>query len=101
MTNKLYVGNLNYDVSEDNLREIFGEYGTVEDVKLILDRETRRSRGFAFVTMSTEEEATSAMDALGEAEFQGRPMKVSEARERQSNNRGNNRYRNFNNGNRW
>jgi RNA recognition motif-containing protein len=93
MTNKLYVGNLSYEVSEDKLRSIFGQYGGVEDVKLIVDRDTQRSRGFAFVTMETEEEASNAMSNLAETEVEGRPIKVSEAKERQ-NRRPNNRNRN-------
>ncbi len=100
MTNKLYVGNLSYEVSEEQLRSIFGQYGGVEDVKLIVDRDTQRSRGFAFVTMETEEEASNAMSNLAETEVEGRPIKVSEARERQ-NRRPNNKYRNDRRNNRW
>lgn len=101
MTNKLYVGNLSYDLSEDQLKTMFGQYGAVEEVKLIVDRETQRSRGFAFVTMETEEEASNAMSNLAETEVGGRPLKVSEARERQ-NRRPNNRSRNNDRGNqRW
>jgi RNA recognition motif-containing protein len=94
MTNKLYVGNLNYNVTEDELREVFSDYGTVEEVKLIVDRETNRSKGFAFVTMATEDEAQNAINELADAEFRERPMKVAEARERR---RDNNRRFNRNN----
>ncbi len=97
MTNKLYVGNLNYSITEEDLREVFSNYGTVEEVKLIVDRETQRSKGFAFVTMETEEEAQNAVNELADAELKERPMKVAEARERK---RDNNRRFNRNN-RRW
>jgi len=105
MTNKLYVGNLDYSITEDNLKTVFAEYGTVEEVKLIIDNNTNRSKGFAFVTMSTEEEAANAINNLSNAELEGRPMKVSEARERQERNyngggRSYNRERNNFRGNR-
>ncbi|MFW5799240.1 MAG: RNA recognition motif domain-containing protein [Spirochaetota bacterium] len=96
MTNKLYVGNLDYNLTEDDIREIFDSYGTVENVKLIIDRDSNRSKGFAFVTMSTEEEAEHAIDELSDKELEGRPLKVSEARERKNNRRfNNNRNQNF------
>ncbi len=99
MTNKLYVGNLDYSITEDNLKTVFTEYGTVEDVKLIVDKDTNRSKGFAFVTMSTEEEAANAMNNLSNAELEGRPMKVSEARERQERGHGGGRSHNRERGN--
>ena len=82
MKNKIYVGNLNYSITEENLRTVFGEYGAVEEVKLIVDKYTNRSKGFAFVTMASEEEASKAISELSDAELEGRPMKVSEAVER-------------------
>jgi RNA recognition motif-containing protein len=93
MTNKIYIGNLDYSITEENLKEIFGEYGTVEEAKVIVDRETGRSKGFAFVTMETEEEANKIIEELNGAELEGRNIKVSEARERKrNNNRRNNRW---------
>ena len=71
---KLYVGNLNYAVTEEQLQELFGSYGTVESVKIIGDR------GFGFVEMSTPEEAEQAMEALNETVFQERALRVNEAR---------------------
>ena len=82
MAKRLYVGNLAYSVTEADLREVFTETGTVADVKVVLDRESGRPRGFAFVEMSTDEEATKAMGTLNGREIQGRPINVSEARER-------------------
>ncbi len=92
MNNKLYVGNLDYALTEQHLNDIFSNYGTVEEVKLIIDRETNRSKGFAFVTMSSEEEAQNAIDELSDADIEGRPVKVALARERVRRNDGNRRY---------
>ncbi|CAK7082972.1 MAG: hypothetical protein PARBA_03623 [Parabacteroides sp.] len=75
----MYVGNLNYQVRESDLREVMEEYGTVESVKLIIDRDTRRSKGFAFVEMPEASEAKKAIDDLNGAEYAGRPMVVKEA----------------------
>ena len=82
MAKRLYVGNLAYSVTEADLREVFTETGTVADVKVVLDRESGRPRGFAFVEMSTDEEAAKAMGTLNGREIQGRAISVSEARER-------------------
>ena len=82
MAKRLYVGNLAYSVTEADLRETFTEMGTVADVKVVLDRESGRPRGFAFVEMSTDEEAAKAMGTLNGREIQGRAISVSEARER-------------------
>jgi RNA recognition motif-containing protein len=82
MAKRLYVGNLAYSVTEADLREVFTETGTVADVKVVLDRESGRPRGFAFVEMSTDEEAGKAMGTLNGREIQGRAISVSEARER-------------------
>lgn len=76
----IYVGNIAYSVSEDDLREVFEQYGPVSKVKVIIDRETGRSKGFAFVEMDNDEEAGAAVSALNDYDFQGRPMKVNEAR---------------------
>jgi RNA recognition motif-containing protein len=80
MSKKLYVGNLSYTVDEDALRKMFSEAGTVESVKVITDRDTGRSRGFAFVEMASNEEATDAINRLNGAQLEGRSLTVSEAR---------------------
>ena len=77
---KLYVGNLNYNSQESALGDLFRNYGEVSSVKMITDRETGRSRGFAFVEMPNKEEAMEAMSALAESEFDGRQLVVNEAR---------------------
>ena len=82
MAKRLYVGNLAYSVTEADLREVFAEAGNVADVKVVLDRESGRPRGFAFVEMSTDDEAAKAMQTLNGREIQGRAISVSEARER-------------------
>jgi RNA recognition motif-containing protein len=82
MAKRLYVGNLAYSVTEADLREVFTESGNVADVKVVLDRESGRPRGFAFVEMSTDDEAAKAMETLNGREIQGRAISVSEARER-------------------
>ncbi|MGB8297157.1 MAG: RNA-binding protein [Polyangia bacterium] len=82
MAKRLYVGNLAYSVTEADLREVFTEAGNVADVKVVLDRESGRPRGFAFVEMSTDDEAAKAMQTLNGREIQGRAISVSEARER-------------------
>ena len=79
----IYVGNLVYDVTSDNLKEVFREYGTVKRVYLPTDRETGRQRGFGFVEMATDEEETEAIETLDGAEWMGRNMKVNKARPRQ------------------
>lgn len=84
MASKLYVGNLNYDTTEDTLREVFEKHGTVESVNIITDRQTGRSRGFAFVEMSSEEEAKSALKKLNGTEVDDRTLKVDEARPRRN-----------------
>lgn len=75
----MYVGNLSYNVKESDLRQVMEEYGTVESVKLITDRETRRSKGFAFIEMPDATEAANAIKELNGAEYAGRPMVVKEA----------------------
>ena len=74
----MYVGNLSYNVKESDLRQVMEEYGVVESVKLITDRETRRSKGFAFVEMPESSEASNAIKELNGAEYAGRPMVVKE-----------------------
>lgn len=75
----MYVGNLSYNVKESDLRQVMEEYGVVESIKLITDRETRRSKGFAFVEMPESSEASNAIKELNGAEYAGRPMVVKEA----------------------
>jgi RNA recognition motif-containing protein len=80
MESKLYVGNLSYTVSEDQLRELFGQAGAIKEVALIMDRETRRPKGFGFVEMETQVEAQKAIEMFNEYEFEGRRMTVNFAR---------------------
>ncbi len=80
----IYVGNLSYDVTEEDLNEVFAEYGTVKRVQLPTDRETGRMRGFGFVEMSSDTEETAAIEALDGAEWMGRSMKVNKARPREN-----------------
>lgn len=75
----MYVGNLSYNVKEADLREVMEEYGTVSSVKLIIDRDTRRSKGFAFIEMPEDSEAANAIKQLNGAEYAGRQMIVKEA----------------------
>ena len=81
--NKLYVGNIAYEVDTDALNQAFGQYGTVTDCTIIMDRETGRSKGFGFVQMSSDSEAQAALDAMDGAVLEGRPIRVSEARPRE------------------
>jgi cold-inducible RNA-binding protein len=83
MAVKLYVGNLPYSTTEDELREMFAAHGTVESVAVITDRETGRSKGFGFVELGTPEEAKAAIDALNGKDFGGRGLVVNEARPRE------------------
>ena len=78
----IYVGNLNFKTEEQDLRAAFAEYGEVDSVNIITDRDTGRSRGFAFVEMPTDSEAQAAMDALNEKELDGRELKVNKAKPR-------------------
>jgi RNA recognition motif-containing protein len=80
----IYVGNLAFDATQDQITEIFAEYGTVSRVSLPTDRETGRPRGFAFVEMESEAEENAAIDALDGAEWMGRDLKVNKARPRES-----------------
>ena len=85
----IYIGNLSTSSDEDNLRQAFEEFGQVESVKIIKDRYTGESRGFAFVEMPTKEEALSAIEGLNDKEFEGSTLIVNEARPRsEGSNRG-------------
>jgi cold-inducible RNA-binding protein len=83
MGKKLYVGNLAYEVTSDDLAELFKPFGTVESANVIQDRDTGRSKGFGFVEMSTDEEAQAAIKALDGQEKGGRNLKVNEAKPRE------------------
>ncbi|HYF01880.1 MAG TPA: RNA-binding protein [Patescibacteria group bacterium] len=82
MAKSIYVGNLSYSTTEDELREIFGAHGTVASAKVMNDKFTGRPRGFAFVEMPSDDEAQRAIDALNETEVSGRRIVVNEARPR-------------------
>ena len=75
----IYVGNLSYTTTQDGLKELFEQHGTVESSRVITDKMTGRSRGFGFVMMPNDEEASRALQALNNFEFEGRMLKVSEA----------------------
>jgi RNA recognition motif-containing protein len=99
MTKNLYVGNLSYETTEDRLRTLFAEYGQIESVNLITDRYTGRSRGFAFVEMSTEQAAQEAITGLNGKQVDDREIRVDKAkpqakpqRDRRSGDRGRSRY---------
>lgn len=80
----IYVGNLSYDVTQEELSAVFAEYGSVKRVQLPTDRETGRMRGFGFVEMSSDDEETAAIDALDGAEWMGRKMRVNKAKPREN-----------------
>jgi cold-inducible RNA-binding protein len=82
MATKLYVGNLSFRTTQEDLRELFAQAGTVESASVIEDRETGRSRGFGFVEMATQEEAQAAIEQFNGKEFNGRNLTVNEARPR-------------------
>lgn len=78
----IYVGNLAYSLQDDELQEIFAEYGAVVSAKIIIDKMTNKSKGFGFVEMSNDDEARNAIEHLNQAELEGRTLIVNEARER-------------------
>ncbi len=75
----IYVGNLSFDAADSDVSEAFQQYGAVDSVKIVLDRDTGRSRGFAFVTMPNNDEATAAIESLNGTDLLGRELKVREA----------------------
>ena len=83
MEKRLYCGNLTFSVDDDQLRELFSQYGDVTSANVISDRESGRSKGFGFVEFATEDEAKAAVEALHEFEFEGRRLTVNEARPRE------------------
>jgi RNA recognition motif-containing protein len=94
----IYVGNLSYEVTSEDLSEVFAEYGTVKRANVPTDRDTGRSRGFGFVEMETDAEELKAIETLDSAQWMGRELKVNKARPREENrsfsggNRRNNRF---------
>ena len=83
MNSKLFVGNLSFEVTENDLQDLFAGFGPVSEVNLVTDRTTGRSRGFAFVTMGTEAAAKAAMEGLANKDLKGRNLTVNEARPRE------------------
>lgn len=88
MGSKIYVGNISFRSTEDELRELFAKHGEVESVKIITDAQTGRAKGFGFVEMSSEDDAKKAINALNGTEFMERTLTVSEARPPQQRDRG-------------
>lgn len=89
MDAKLYVGNLSYNVTQEELQSLFEAHGAVKDVFIVKDRESGRPRGFAFVTMETQESMRAAVEALNGHEFMGRQLAINEARPREERGSGN------------
>jgi len=96
MSTKLYVGNLAFQTTSHELQDLFATAGTVESASVVEDRDTGRSRGFAFVEMSTKEEATSAIDQFNGKEVGGRQLKVNEAKPREDRSAGGRGFRDGN-----
>ncbi len=88
MSTKLYVGNLAFQTTSQQLEELFAQAGTVQSANVVEDRDTGRSRGFAFIEMATAEEAASAIDQFNGKEIGGRALKVNEAKPRENRNGG-------------
>src|SRR5687767_11131399 len=84
METKLYVGNLSYDVTKEDLQDAFAQHGLVQEVHVVTDKITGKPRGFAFVTMETKESAEAAIQALNGADWNGRALTVNEARPREA-----------------
>lgn len=93
MESKLYVGNLSYNVSEDDLRELFSQAGEIKEVTLIMDRDTRRPKGFGFVEYMTQADAEKAIQMFNEHELDGRRLTVNMARPREERSSGGGGYR--------
>jgi cold-inducible RNA-binding protein len=83
MSTKLYVGNLSFDVTENDLRDMLSQHGPVNEINVIMDKMTGRARGFAFVTMNTQEGANAAIEKLNGKDWKGRALTVNEARPRE------------------
>lgn len=91
----IYVGNLNYKVKDETLREAFEEFGEVTSAKVVMDRETGRSRGFGFVEMAEDTAASQAIEDLNGSELMGREIRVSMAKPREENSNNNRRRRQY------
>lgn len=100
MSNKLYVGNLSFRVTNEDLHDYFAAAGTVESANVVFDRETGRSRGFGFVEMASEDDANNAIAQFNGQEYDGRNMVVNEARPREDRGGGGGGYRGGGGGNR-
>lgn len=96
----MYVGNLSFETTENDLQDLFEQHGGVNEVNLMMDRMTGKSRGFAFITMNDGAQANAAMSALNGRELNGRPLTVNEARPREQRPRPSNGKRSFA-GKRW
>ena len=94
MGRKIYVGNLPYSATEQSLESAFADHGTVESVKLVMDRDTGRSKGFGFIEMSSDAEAGAAIMALNGSNVEGRPIVINEARPQSRNSGGGQAHRN-------
>ena len=88
MAKKLYIGGLPWDITSDELREVFEEFGEISEAKVVVDRYTRRCRGFGFVTFKKDEDAMNAIAEGNGAELDGRTIKVSEAKDTKTGGRG-------------
>jgi len=99
----IYVGNLSFTTTEDDLKRAFESYGRVESARCVIDRDTNRSKGFGFVEMADDSEANAAISALDGRDLDGRTIKVNEARPREEGGRGGSRggYRSGGGGGRW
>ncbi|MBK5200314.1 MAG: RNA-binding protein [Spirochaetaceae bacterium] len=86
MAKKLYVGNLSYNTTEDGLSDLFAQFGTVNSANIIIDRETRRSKGFAFIELDEDDAADAAISQLDGQEYDGRNLRVNEATSKPRNN---------------
>jgi len=91
MAKKLYVGNLSYNTTEDGLKTLFSQFGSVASSKIIFDRETGNSKGFGFIEMSSDEEANAAIAGTNSREFEGRQLRVNEAMDKPRRERGGDR----------
>ena len=96
----IYISNLSFHTTEEDLKSMFGKFGTVSSAKIIMDRETNRSRGFAFVEMPNEAEGKQAMQDLNNKEVEGRPLSVSIAKEK-TDRGGNNSFSRRSDNKRW
>ena len=84
MTNKIFVGNLNFKLSNDDFKDMFAKFGDIEDAVIITDRDTRRSKGFGFITFKEDAAAAKAVEEMNEKEFEGRALTVNIAKPREA-----------------